>query len=244
MRIKIINPNTDRIMTDAIAASARQYSRPDTQIVAVSPKSGPVAIDNYYDEATASIGVLEEIKRGLVEKFDGFVIACFTDPALQASRELSYVPVVGIGEASMLIACTIAHKFSILSMPKSSSASMQELVFRNGLQSRCASIRLIDVPVSELGHKPAETKELLLHEAREAIVDGAEAILLGCAGLTGFDKVFEKELGLPTIDGVVAAVKFLEGLYDYGLHTSKALTYRTPKSFEYNHTPLTEASHD
>lgn len=237
MRIKIINPNTDQAMTDAIATTAKQYSRQDTQIVTVSPKSGPVAIDNYYDEATASIGVLQEIKKGLVEQFDGFVIACFTDPALQASRELSNVPVVGIGEASMLIACTIAHKFSILSMPKSSSASMQELLFRNGLESRCASIRLIDVPVSELGDRPAETRELLLHEAREAIGDGAEAILLGCAGLTGLDKEFEKELGLPTVDGVVAAVKLLECLYDYGLHTSKVLTYRTPKSFEFNRTP-------
>lgn len=237
MRIKIINPNTSEAMTAAIAATARQYSRQGTEIVAVSPKSGPAAIDNYYDEVTASVGVLEEIKKGLTAKFDGFIIACFTDPALQASREISNLPVVGIGEASMLIACTIAHKFSILSMPKSSAASMQELLVRNGLESRCASIRLIDVPVSEIGNRLTETRKLLLHEAREAMEDGAEAILLGCAGLTGLDKEFEKELGIPTIDGVVAAVKLVECLYDYGLHTSKALTYRTPKSLQSDNLP-------
>jgi len=219
-------------MTETIAASANQYRRQDTEIVATSPESGPAAIDNYYDEAIASVGVLQEIKKGLTERFDGFIIACFTDPALQASREISSVPVVGIGEASMLLACTVAHKFSILSMPKSSAASMHDLLTRNGLESRCASIRLIDIPVSEIGDKLTETKQLLLHTAREAIAEGAEAILLGCAGLAGLDKEFEKQLNLPVIDGVVAAVKLVESLHDYGLHTSKVLTYRTPKSLQ------------
>jgi len=237
LRIKIINPNTSKATTDAIAATARRYARAGTEIVTVSPISGPLAIDNYYDEVTASVGVMEEIKKGLQEKFDGFIIACFTDPALRASREVSNVPVVGIGEASMLIACTIAHKFSILSMPKSSAASMQELLIRNGLESRCASIRLIDVPVSEIGNNLNETRKLLLHEALEAMKNGAEAILLGCAGLTGLDKEFEKELGIPTIDGVVAAVKLVECLYDYGLRTSKALTYRIPKSLQSDQLP-------
>ncbi len=232
MRIKIINPNTSVAMTKAIDATAKQYRRHDTEIVTVSPESGPVAIDNYYDEATAAVGVLQEIKKGLLDNFDGFIIACFTDPALQASRELSSFPVVGIGEAAMLLACTVAHKFSILSMPKSSAASMQELLGRYGLESRCASIRLIDVSVSELENRLTETRKLLLEEARMAIKDGAEAILLGCAGLVGLDKEFEKELGAPTIDGVVAAVKLVECLHDYGLRTSKLLTYRTPKSFK------------
>jgi Asp/Glu/hydantoin racemase len=43
------------------------------------------------------------------------------------------------------------------------------------------------------------------------------------------DKEFEKELGVPVIDGVVAAVKILEAIHDYGIKTSKSLTYRLPE---------------
>jgi len=231
LRIKIINPNTNEQMTQTIDAAAKQYKRQDTQIITVSLKSGPPVIDSSYDEALAAAGVLQEIKVGLREKFDGFIIACFSDPALQASKEISTAPVVGIGEASMLLACTIAYKFAIISMPKSAVSSMRALLASYGLESRCASVRMVDLSVSKLETELPEIKRLFLREAREAIAEGAEAVLLGCAGLSGLDKEFEKELGIPIIDGVVAAVKLLESLHDYGIHTSKILTYRTPERF-------------
>lgn len=230
MRIKIINPNTSREMTEGIDAAARKYKRPDTEIVTVSPSYGPAAIDNFYDEVLASVGVVQEVKKGLSENFDGFVVACFNDPGLQASREIANMPVIGIAEAAMLLACTVAYRFSILSMPKRSFAGMQELLRGYGLEHRCASIRLIDAPVLEVEGNLAQMKKLLISEARKAVEeDGAEAILLGCAGLSGVDKEFERELGVPVIDGVVAAVKILEALHDYGLATSKSLTYRQPE---------------
>lgn len=230
LRIKIINPNTTKEMTEGIDAAAKKYKRPETEIVTVSPDYGPATIDNFYDEALSAVGVLEEVKKGLAEGFDGFVIACFSDPGLQASREISNVPVVGIAEASMLFACTVAYRFSILSMPKRSLASTHELLRRYGLESRCASIRMIDVPVLEMERGLSEMKKDLLKEARKAVKeDDAEAILLGCAGLAGLDKEFENKLGVPVIDGVVAAVKLLEALHEYGLKTSKALTYLPPE---------------
>jgi len=227
LRIKIVNPNTSQLMTESIDSAARRYKRHDTEITTVLLKSGPSVIDGYYDEVLASAGILEEIKIGLHENFDGFIIACFSDPALKACREISTAPIVGIGEASMLLACTIAYKFAIVSMPKSATASMRALLSAYGLESRCASIRMIDVSVSQLETGLAKTKKLFLQEARKAIGEGAEAILLGCAGLSGLDKEFEKELGIPIIDGVVAAVKLLESLHDYGIKTRKILTYRT-----------------
>ena len=38
------------------------------------------------------------------------------NPGLAAAREISKVPVVGIAEASMLMACTVAHSFSIVTI--------------------------------------------------------------------------------------------------------------------------------
>jgi allantoin racemase len=62
--------------------------------------------------------------------------------------------------------------------------------------------------------------------------DGAEVICLGCAGMAGLDKRLEDALGLPVLDGVVCAVKLVEGLLAYGARTSKRRTYATPRAKE------------
>jgi allantoin racemase len=60
-------------------------------------------------------------------------------------------------------------------------------------------------------------------------VDGAEAICLGCAGMSGLEQQLENRLGVPVIDAVAAAVKMAESLVSLGKTTSKQLTYRSPE---------------
>lgn len=217
-------------MTREIEKAAKKYARPDTEIIAVSPKSGPESIESMYDEALAQRGVLEEVKYGLKEEIDGFVIACFGDPALYAAREVSDVPVVGIAEAAMLMACMLGNKFSIITVLKRTVPIMEEVVQKYGLKDRCASIRATDLSVLELEENIERTKELLLKDGRKAVEeDGAEVLLLGCAGMSGLDTQLEKALGVPVIDGTVAAVKFLEGIHDYGKKTSKILAFKPPE---------------
>jgi allantoin racemase len=70
---------------------------------------------------------------------------------------------------------------------------------------------------------------MILEGARQAInQDGAEVICLGCAGMAGLDKQLEEVLEIPVIDGVVGALKLLEGLVGYGVRTSKRRAYATP----------------
>ena len=94
-------------MTDKIGAAARSVALSSTEIVAVSPSMGPVSIEGHYDEAIAAIGVLDEVRKGEREGFDGYVIACFGDPGLLAAREIANGPVVGIAEAAMHAASLI-----------------------------------------------------------------------------------------------------------------------------------------
>ncbi len=51
--------------------------------------------------------------------------------------------------------------------------------------------------------------------------DAAEAIVLGCAGLTDLVGPLTDALGVPVIDGVLAAVTMAEGLLAQGLTTSR-----------------------
>ena len=63
--------------------------------------------------------------------------------------------------------------------------------------------------------------------------DGAEAIVLGCAGMSSLVEKLSTELPVPIIDGVVAAVKLAESLHQLGLQTSKKGQYgqRVSKAF-------------
>ena len=101
MKIKLINPNTTLSMTDSIRKMAETVADLGTEILAVSPASGPESIECYVDEYLAVPGVVQEVIKGdLEEGVDAYVIACFGDPGLQAAREVTEKPVVGICEAA------------------------------------------------------------------------------------------------------------------------------------------------
>jgi len=100
MRIGLINPNTTRSMTEAMAGAARQVAADGTEILALTARAGPAAIESYADEVYAANQVVDLVRDH--QALDGFVIACSGDPGLPAAREVATVPVVGIGEAACL----------------------------------------------------------------------------------------------------------------------------------------------
>ena len=230
MRILLINPNTSESFTGKIQAIAEKYASPGTQVLAVNPESGPRSIESIYDELLSSPGTLETALQYL-DDFDAFVIACYSDhPTVYAMREITDKPVLGIAEASMLLACMLGHKFSVVTTNREWEPLLADAVRHYGLPARCASVRSTGMPVLALeSASPEETYQMIFEASRQAMEqDGAEVICLGCAGMTGLDKQLEAELDVPVIDGVVGALKLLEGLVGYGLHTSKRLAYSQP----------------
>lgn len=228
MRILVINPNTSASFTERIKVVLSGYALPTTEVVVVNPESGPRSIESIYDELLSAPGTLETILAN--PDFDAYVIACYSDhPTVYAAREILTQPVLGIAEASMLMACMLGHRFSVVTTNDSWGPLLRDAVQHYGLGERCASIRTTGAPVLALESAEADTQKLILDGARKAIVeDGAEVICLGCAGMAGLDKQLEAELGVPVIDGVVAALKLLEGMVSYGVHTSKRCAYGRP----------------
>ena len=240
MKIKIINPNTCLEMTRSIEETARGCARPDTEMVVVSPRRGPISVEDFYDEALATVGVIEEVKIGAKENFDGFIIACFGDPGLYASRELTESPVIGVAEASFYMACMLGYKFSILSVLDRFTAYREALLRKYGVESRCASIRCTNVPVLDFERDREKARDALLKAGKQAVEeDGAEVICLGCAVMVGLDRELERALGIPVIDPVVAAVKMIEGIIECGKKTSKIRTFRPPETKEIKGFPKT-----
>jgi allantoin racemase len=232
MRILVINPNTSEEMTRDIDREARQYARADTEIETVCPSWGPRSIEGHYEEELAAVAMLEVIKERAAD-FDGVVIACYGDPGLAAAREISPVPVVGIAEASMLMACTVAHSFSIVTVLPRVKPLLENTVKLHGLEARCASIRTTPLSVLDCERDPEAAGREIVKAARLAIdEDGAEAICLGCAGMGPLDKAVGAQVGVPVLDGVACAIKLVEGLFDYGLTTSRVAAYKEPEPKE------------
>lgn len=232
IRIKAINPNTTLEMTENIGRQVRRYTSDDVEVEAVSPERGPISIESYYDDFLAVPGVLEEIIDDEAE-FDAFINACWGDPGIDACREVTEKPVVGIAEASMYVANMLGAKFSVATILPRARDFIEDRVRTTGLWGQCASVRCTDLTVVETEETRDAATEALYDAAQRAVKeDGAEAICLGCAGMGGLDEPLEDRLPVPVIDSVAAAGVITEGMVRLDKATSKVMTYKQPESKE------------
>ena len=222
MRIKVINPNTTESMTRTIGDAAARAASPGTEIVAVSPSMGPVSIECHCDEAISVVGLLDEIRKGEADGFDGYVVACFGDPGLLAARELAKGPVVGIAEAAMHVASFIGTGFSVVTTLARTCIIAQHLADSYGMSRFCRNIRGTDLAVLDLERPESDAYRVIVDECRRALTeDRSSVIVLGCAGMADLCERISLEIGAPVIDGVSAAVKLVETLVSLKLGTSK-----------------------
>ena len=228
IRILVVNPNTTSSMTETIADAASRVRNASTEIRAVTSSMGPVSIEGYYDEVFAIPGLLLEIARGERDGADAAIIACFDDTGLDAARALADIPVIGICEAAVSAAAFVAQRFTIVTTMERSRQPLEHLVHRYGMARRC-NVRAADIPVLSLEDPTSNAKTRLREEIAAALKhDGAEAIVLGCAGMADLVDAMRREFGVPVIDGVAAAVKQAEMLVSLGLSTAKRGAYARP----------------
>ncbi|MGH6797228.1 MAG: aspartate/glutamate racemase family protein [Roseiarcus sp.] len=232
MRICVVNPNTTRSMTLKIGTAAQVAASPGVEISAVNPDFGPASIEGYFDEAFSIPGLLAEI--GKAADADAFVIACFDDTGLEAARCACAAPVIGIGEAAFHMASLIAAKFTVVTTLPRSIAPIEHNLMKYGLATRCARVRASDVPVLALEEPGSHARFRIEAEIERALAeDGAEAIVLGCAGMTDLAHDLTKKTGVPVLDGVACAVSLAESLVRIGLRTSKRNSYAPPLAKPY-----------
>lgn len=232
MQIFVINPNATGSMTEAIAASARHVAHPGTKIISGTGQgSAPPSIEGFSDEAHAVPSMLAQIRKAEAGGAQATVIACFDDPGLDAAREVAAGPVIGICQAGIHAAMVLSKRFSIITTLPRSVPVIEDLVQQYGGGHHCRRVRAIDLPVLALEGNPQHAHSLLVAEiflAREE--DGAEAVLLGCAGMSEMAAAVTRETGVLVIDGVTVAVKMAEAMLGCGLRTSKVNSYAFPRT--------------
>ncbi len=229
MKIMVINPNTSESMTNHLREELEHIKRSDTELVVVCPDKGPETIESAYDEAHAIPPTLELVKKANREGYDAVILACFSDPGLEASKEVSEIPIIGIEESTLHVASMLGARFSIMTPRRQRIANRKEHVHMRGMDHFLASVRSLDLSVAETDADPEKTKKRILQVAKAAAEeDGAEVIILGCAGMAGYAPEMESKLGVKVLDPSAVALKVAEAMVDLGLKHSKMGLFAAP----------------
>lgn len=226
-RILVINPNTSVEMTEQIKNTVNAIVHAGHEVVYKNADIGPESLETFYEYNLATIGVLRVVQS---EKshYDGILLACFGDPGIYALKEVTAVPVIGIAEASLSKALLLGQSFSILVALKKAIPMMANMVMNYGLSSRLSSVEALELPVLDLEKGGEATVQKLLVVGKKAAEKGAEVLILGCAGLTGFSAVLEKELGVTVLDPVAVGYKTLEAMIEMGVNVSRSGLFAPP----------------
>jgi allantoin racemase len=234
MKIMVINPNTSQSMTDHLREELNRIKRKDTELFVTNPDTGPHVIETDYDELLSAAPTLRLVKQANRKGYDAVILACFSDPALVAAREISSILILGIHEVSLHVAAMLGVRFTILTTRKQRVAHKIEEVHRYRMEGMLASVRALELTVVETDTDPIRTKQRILEVSRAAAEqDGAEVIILGCAGMVGYAEEAAQELGLVVIDPSSVALKICEGMVEAGLIHSKRSFYSLPPDKDY-----------
>ena len=230
MRIHVVNPNASDSMTAGIAAAAELAAPPGAAIITTGAEGGPQSIEGPADGTLAVPWMLRRIEQAEATCVDAHVIACFDDTGLEAARCLARAPVVGIGEAAAHCATMLACRFAIVTSVPEALPVLRGNLARYGLSGRCGGLRAAGVPVLDIDAGTPEAIAAIRRETRAALdADGADAIVLGCAGMATLAAQLSDEFGCPVIEGISAGLALAAALAGAGLRTSKRGGYAAPR---------------
>ncbi len=226
-RIRVITPVTTPELLPEAKREFALAARPDTDVSHVLLERGPASIESEYDEAMALPDILRHVEAAQTDGSEAIIINCASDPGLDAAREISGIPVVGVAEAAFSLATVLSQRFSVIAILERDLPDLDRMFRVYGVLDRIASVRPIGIPVLSLfgDHEAAveATTEAALAALRE---DGAEAITVDCTGLSGVlaevrTRLTEAGFEVPVIDPIAAAVALAESLHAMGLSHSK-----------------------
>ena len=180
-----------------------RYVRPDTEVDIIHIDYGPASIESKYDDVMAAPFVVKKAEWAEKNGYDAVVVSCMMDPGVKAAKEALDIPVVGPRETATAIASILGDKVA--------------RIYPRGLT------------VLELGVDREKTYKMLLENAKKALAGGAQVLVLGCTGLTGYATRLQKELGVPVLEGEGLALALAQLFVDVGLSQSKRAYRKPPK---------------
>jgi allantoin racemase len=210
-----VDPEEQRPYMLRLQETLTAYAAPHVrfEVHGVSPP------DRYLSPLTEFRCADQAIRRGIraqQEGYDAFVVGHFQEPGLVECRAALDIPVIGLGEATMLYACMLGRTFGLVTINPVFIPWHRDQITRLGLGQRAVGVRAIDTQVAtymqafEDERVYQQVKEEFCRQVAPLVEAGAE-VVIPAGGLPMLLLAHEKGLtirGAVVLNGiaVVAAV--------------------------------------
>ena len=226
---------------ETLTKNLNELKRPDVEIHINGVDDG--SMDLHYNAVVAANsfgagGVLNKIMQAGEQGYDAVAIGCFLDPAMQEAREVVSIPVIGLGETSMLMACMYGYKFSGIAFHAKQAQYYDRKAFEYGLSSRHIPFGNLGIDFTQVQvafTNPGEMTENFLKESKRLAAEGAEVILAACATVNA---IIRRE-NIKEVDGALimdcnaVLLKTAEAVAELnksiGLTSSRKMMYQGPQ---------------
>jgi Asp/Glu/hydantoin racemase len=208
--VLVINPNSNENVTERMAEALLPMANPDgPDISCVTLSEGPFGIECQADADS----VIMPMRRLVEARTDAaaYVIACYSDPGLQTCREATTKPVFGIAECGLLSALARGERFGVIAVSSRAIPRHMRYLRQLGLESRFAGERAAEITVAQAASADDAFERMLRAGQALKEEDGANVLILGCAGMARHRAPLEARLGIPVIDPTQAAVAIAVG---------------------------------
>lgn len=231
MKIMIINPDwgMTREQMDHRCRVLSCYVSEDTELSMECLTKTHTYLDSVADAVFAGPEIVRLAMKAEEDGCDAVILYCFSDPALEACRQVVRIPVIGCGQAACLMIPLLGYQGALLLADEKRIPEKMLSIGRTGLSSE----RIVGFEaVKKKGLDPeADRKEVIreLADAGKRVLEktGAQVLVLGCLSYLGMGKDLEALLDVPVIDPAMAAVTLAESMVRQKLsHSAKAFLTR------------------
>src|SRR5579883_2436785 len=194
-RILVINPNSNEEVTkglDEALAPLRFTEGPE--IICTTLAEGPIGIETQEDVERVTLPLRKLVSS---RDADAYIIACYSDPGLQVCREATPRPVFGINECGVLTALSRGDRFGVIAIKQRSIRRHLRYLRQMGLMERLANERPLDMNVAETASGANTLAKMIAAGKDLRDADGADVIVMGCAGMARHRAALEAELCIP-----------------------------------------------
>jgi allantoin racemase len=147
-----------------------------------------------------------EVIGAYTQPFDAVVVACFGDPGVDAVRMLVRVPVIGIGAASFTQAAFLSQRFAIVTPAVGTPERYAAVAAAMGITRQFLGTYQTQLSVADFESDDPTVVDTLVFHAQQAVKDGAECLLFGCAGIADQIQEIAERVGVLCLPSVAAGV--------------------------------------
>ena len=205
MRIVVLNPNSTEAVTAGIDAALdplRFGGGPEFACATLAEGPPGIESDAHVQAVAAPIARFVASRE---DDADAFIIACFSDPGLAEARRATRRPVFGMAACGVLTATALGFRFGVLSILEQAVPRHLRYYDALGLAGRLAGDRAIGIGVVGLADESRTLDRMTATGTALRDEDGADVLVLGCAGMAQYRERLERELAVPVVDPVQAA---------------------------------------